>query len=261
MAYDDPPTPARLPQPAQGQRCAGCGHLEADPWARFCGVCGATLGGGGPVASGPPDQTAYLPASPPDPTAYGAPLPPVQTYNAVPTGPTQPVVYTIPAVGLLSAARMGAVVAAAFTLLPCVLFAFVGAWLVHAGRQLLQSWLSANVRVPIPVVSVDLHLNFVELLQLRSVFDVLIYWDDRLWMTFALLWLAPWAVWIVAGAVFGIVLAAFYNLLGKTGGGFQVTAVPAAAPPARRASQTPAWPSGPPPGPPASWPLPPEHRR
>jgi hypothetical protein len=152
-------------------------------------------------------------------------------------------------------------IAAAFTLLPCVLFAFAGAWIVHAGRQLLQSWLSASVRVPIPLVNVDLAMNFVDLLHLRPVLDALIYWDDRLWLTFALLWFAPWVVWIVAGAVFGILLAAIYNLLGKTGGGFQVTAVPVATPPARWSAPAAGWPAYPPPGPPASWPLPPERHR
>jgi hypothetical protein len=258
MAYDDPPTPAHPARPPQGQRCPGCGHLEPDLWARFCGVCGATLAPaaspGGIVSSPAGGATVQLPTASHDPPVrYGASPSPAPTYTAGPVGSwdrPQPVVYTVPSIGYLGPARIGAAVSAAFTLLPCVLFGFVGAWIVHGGRSLLNSWLNASVRVPVPLVNVDLNMNFIELLHLRSAFDFFIYWDDRLWLTFAILWLTPWAVWIVAGAFFGILLAGVYNLVGKLGGGVRVTLVPTAGPPA-----------GPPSGSPTAWPPPSEYRR
>jgi hypothetical protein len=168
----------------------------------------------------------------------------------------------VPSVGYLAPARIGAAVSAAFTLLPCVLFAFAGAWLVHAARDRVQSWQNASVRVPVPVVSVDLNMNFVDLLHLRDIFNVLIYWDDRLWLTFAILWLAPWLVGIVGGALFGVLLAAIYNLIGNLGGGIKVTLVPTADPAAGAGMALTGWAPGPPSGPSAGWPPPPpEHRR
>jgi hypothetical protein len=188
---------------------------------------------------------------------------PVQGY-AAPVGPAvgpQPIVYTVPSVGFSGAARIGAAVAAGFTLVPCVLFGFAGAWLIHAARNLLASWLSASVHVPVPVVSVDLGMNFVELLHLRPVFDSLVYWDDRLWLTFAVLWLVPWALGILSGALFGVLLAAIYNLVGKLDGGVRVTLVPTTLPPARSAAPSPAWPAGPPAGSSTTWPGPSGQRR
>jgi hypothetical protein len=143
------------------------------------------------------------------------------------------VVYRVPAVGLWGSARIGAAVSATFTLLPCLLMGFVGAWCVHALRLLLDSWLAASVPVPVPLVKVDLTMNFVELLHLRVIHDLLISWDNRLWVTFAVVWLIPWALWILAGALFGLVLAMIYNLVGSMGGGLRLTLSPdETAPPA-----------------------------
>src|SRR5690242_1966282 len=69
MPYDDSPTPANLGRSPQGQRCGSCGHLEPDQWARFCGVCGGTLGQGGGPAGGqgaPPPAVTREP-----PVRYG----------------------------------------------------------------------------------------------------------------------------------------------------------------------------------------------
>jgi hypothetical protein len=155
--------------------------------------------------------------------------------------------YRVPSVGIGGAARMGAGISAACTLLPCLLMAFAGAWGVHAARKLLDSWLAANVRVPVPLVSVDLTMNFVELLHVRPLYDLLISWDDRLWLTFAILWLIPWGLWIVAGALFGLMVALIYNLVGKAGGGLHVTLAPEeTGPPA-------IWSEPMSPGPPPTW--------
>lgn len=250
MAYDDSPTPAGMSRGSQGLRCASCGHVEPDPWARFCGVCGAGFSQPGIRPPGPPPVQRPV-AQPVQPQPYGA------APTGAPFGPAsypQPIVYTIPSVGFGGPARIGAAVAAAFTLLPCVLFAFVGSWLIHAGRELLQSWLNASVRVPVPVVSVDLNMNFIQLMKLQPIFDVFIYWDDRLWLAFALLWLVPWALWIVSGAIFGVLLAAVYNMIGKLGGGMRVTLAPPSTAQARPAVSSTVWPAGTQPGPPPAWP-------
>jgi hypothetical protein len=172
---------------------------------------------------------------------------------ASPPAYLQPVVYTVPSVGYLGPARIGAAVTAAFMLLPCVTLGFIGAWLVHAGRRLLDSWLVASIPVPIPITPINLPMNFVDLLRLRPVYDVLIYWDDRLWLTFAILWLVPWVAWIVAGTIFAVVLAAIYNLVGKLGGGIRVTMVPTSATPLGPPAATSAWTPGQP-GSSAPWP-------
>ena len=80
--------------------------------------------------------------------------------------------------------------------------------------------------VPVPLVSVSITMNFIELLHLRAIYDQFISWDDRLWLTFAVLWLVPWAVWILAGALFGLMLAMIYNLVGTMGGGLRLTVSP-----------------------------------
>jgi len=245
MTYDDPPTPAGVNRPSGGQRCPACGHVEPDAWARFCGVCGGTLGPGDAAAGSPAASTAQLAAVPPEPVARYRPAPPAQP---------QSIVYTVPSVGLGGAARLGAAVSAAFLLVPCVLFGFAGAWGVHALRSLLASWQTASVRVPVPLVNVDLTMNFVDLLHLRPTFDSLIYWDEHLFLAFAILWLAPWVLGIIAGALFGVLLAAVYNLVGKLDGGVRVTLVPSVAAPASAAVPATAWPSGPPPGSSTTWP-------
>jgi hypothetical protein len=157
------------------------------------------------------------------------------------------IMYRVPSVGIGGAARMGAGVSAAFTLLPCLIVAFLGSWGVHALRKLLDSWLAANVRVPVPLVNVDLTMNFVELLHVRPLYDQLISWDERLWLAFAILWLVPWALWIVAGALFGLMVALIYNMVGKAGGGLHVTL-------ARDDTAVPAiWSEPMSPGPPPTW--------
>ena len=126
---------------------------------------------------------------------------------------------------------------------------------------MLESWQSATVKIPIPLVSVDLGMNFVDLLHVRPILNDLVYWDDRLWLAFAILWLGPWVVWIIAGALFGVVLGAIYNLIGKLGGGMRVTMSPTATPgggtrlPPAQLARRPA------PAPPGGWPSPPVQRR
>jgi hypothetical protein len=166
-------------------------------------------------------------------------------------GQGEPVVYTIPSIGFGSPARIGAAVGAAFTLLPCVLFAFAGVALIHRSRQLLDSWRNASIPVPVPLVTVNLNMNFIDLLNLHRLYDRLVYWDEHLWLAFALLWLLPWIVWIVAGALFGVLMALIYNVIAKLGGGMRVTLQPSAI----RASAPPAGAGGwqPPPGQ-AGWP-------
>jgi hypothetical protein len=264
MTYDDQPTPANLGRSPQGQRCASCGHTEPDRWARFCGVCGGTLGAGGAALAGGGVAPGPTPGREP-PVRYGTVAPASQPYAAVPAQQAaqvsqvdhaQSVLYTVPSVGFGGPARLGAAVAAGFTLLPSVLFAFLGAWLVHWGRDTLNSWQTAVVQVPVPLVNVSLGMNFIDLLHMRRVFDILIYWDDRLWLTFVILWLVPWVVWILAGAFFGVLLATIYNTMGKMGGGMRVTMVPAASPGQPYAQST-AWSSSPP----AAWSGPPQQRR
>jgi hypothetical protein len=137
-----------------------------------------------------------------------------------------PLVYRVPSIGLGGAARIGAAVVAAFSLVPCILVAFAGSWGVHAARQMFDTWQSASVRIPAVVTSVDLTMNFVDLLRLRPIYETLISWDDRLWMTFTVLWLVPWIGSIVAGALFAILLALVYNIVGGMGGGLRVTVTP-----------------------------------
>ncbi|MCC7370895.1 MAG: hypothetical protein IT306_20950 [Chloroflexi bacterium] len=267
--YQDPHAADGSARPQQGQRCAACGQLEADPWARFCGVCGGALGTtAAPVAGrvgghGPSAAPAPFPPPaqyPPQPGAAGAAYPPMQRPGPAPAAPygggvpaaNVPVEYTIPSIGFGGPARIGAAVGASFMLLPCVLFAFGGVWLIHWSRELLDSWRSATVQVPVPVVSVNLNMNFIDLLRLHAVYDMLVYWDGHLWLAFGLLWLLPWVLWIVAGSLFGMLMALVYNIIGKIGGGMRVTLRPsdpgsgAAAGPWPTQQQPAAWP-GPPP--------------
>lgn len=173
----------------------------------------------------------------------------------------QPVVYTIPSVGFGGPARVGAAVTGAFMLLPCVLFAFVGSWLLHQIRETMDIWLRGSVRLPVQFVSVDLPLNFIDLLGMREVYDKVTYWDDRLWLVFFALWLVPWFTWIISGSLFAVLLAAIYNMVGKAGGGIRMTMTPAnaasfsrpAGPPVGPQS-LPAWAPNPPPGSATAWP-------
>lgn len=174
----------------------------------------------------------------------------VQPSTAAPVGVVGSggqVVYRVPSVGLWGSARIGAAVSAASTLLPCLLLGFLGAWGVHALRRLLDSWLAASVPVPVPLVRVDLTMNFIELLQLRPIYNMLISWDDRLWLTFAIIWLIPWVISILGGALFGLVLALIYNLVGSMGGGLRLTLSPDEAIPPET------WSAPMSPGPPPTW--------
>lgn len=228
--YDDQRTAGRPPSPPDGQRCIACGHIHTDPWARFCGVCGAALVPGGrpgtPVQGASGEPTVQPSAAPLGPYARpGTPSP----SKAGPTASADRehlTIYTVGSLGYGDMARIGAAVSAAFALVPCVLFGFAGAWLVHAGRDLLESWQRGSVRASLSLASVDIGMNFIELLRLRPIFDAFVYWDDRLWLTFALLWLIPWAVAIVAGALFGLVFAMVYSLIHKRGGGARVALAP-----------------------------------
>src|SRR5213079_1836460 len=104
-----------------------------------------------------------------------------------------------------------------------------------------DSWLRATVAVPVPLVSVNLTMNFIELLHLQSIHSLLISWDKRLWLAFAVLWLIPWAIWIISGALFGVLLAFIYNLVRNMGGGLRITLTPSevAAPAAWSAPMSP----------------------
>ncbi|MFN8525749.1 MAG: hypothetical protein U0821_21835 [Chloroflexota bacterium] len=126
----------------------------------------------------------------------------------------------MPYVGFASLAGIGAGVSAIVWLLPSLVFAFAGTAFVHWLRGLLEFWAKQEARVP--VIGVGLPLNFVSLLRLQGLHDAAVFWDDRLVLAFAMLWLLPWVFWIVMGAIFAWVLALIYNTLGKVGGGVRV---------------------------------------
>jgi hypothetical protein len=252
--YEDPNRPAGSSHPPQGQRCAACGQFEADPWARFCGVCGGPLAAAaaGRGSGSGPAPTVYPPAGgpgyqPPQPMHAPAPVAP---YARGPIAQDEPIIYTIPSVGFSGPARIGAAVSAAFMLLPCVLFAFGVIWLIHWARDLMDSWRSAQISVPAVVTTVNVNINFLDLMRLHAVHDKLVYWDEHLWLAFALLWLVPWVAWIIAGVLFAVLMALIYNLIGKMGGGMRVTLRPsttrAGGPPAGNWQQPPQnWPPAP----------------
>jgi hypothetical protein len=232
----------------QGQYCPTCGRFEPDVWARFCGACGGTLDAPGssgtePGAGSTSGRAPAMPTPQVPPTPHYAPSYPAA---AATYGIADPrMVYRIPSVGIWGAARIGAAVVAAFSLIPCLAIGFVTAWLVHQTRVLLDSWQSAALRVPAIVTNVDVRLNFIDLLQLRSLLDVATYWDDRLWMTFAIAWLVPWFVVIVGGVLFAVLLAVVYNIVGGMGGGLRVSVTPdGVAAPQAWSSQPPSapWP-------------------
>src|SRR4051812_18960946 len=142
--HDDITDPRGHRPAPQGIRCRACGRIEPDPGAHFCGVCGATLnqvGGGGYGA-----DTVQLGQSGGAAPAHYEPAVPTYAHAPVPAststiGRGGQIVYRVPSVGLWGSARIGAAVSAAFTLLPCLLIGFIGAWGVHALRLLLDSWL------------------------------------------------------------------------------------------------------------------------
>lgn len=111
-------------------------------------------------------------------------------------------------------------------LLPCVLFAFAVTWFIHWARNLMDSWRSATISVPAVVTTVSVNINFLDLMRLHAIHEKLVYWDERLWLAFAGLWLLPWIMWIIAGALFAVLMALIYNVIGKMGGGMRVTLRP-----------------------------------
>jgi hypothetical protein len=151
---------------------------------------------------------------------------PVAPYTPGLIAQDEPIIYTIPSVGFSGPARIGAAVSAAFMLVPCVLFAFAVTWLIHWARDLMDSWRSAQISVPAVVTTVNVNVNFLDLMRLHAVHGKLVYWDEHLWLAFAVVWLVPWVVWIIAGALFAVLLALIYNLIGKMGGGMRVTLRP-----------------------------------
>jgi hypothetical protein len=83
-----------------------------------------------------------------------------------------------------------------------------------------------------------------------------VYWDDRIVLLFALLFLLPWLFSIVSGALYGTTLAGIYNAVGASTGGMRVTLVPGNVPPSGAPPQQVAWQPGPPSGQPPqpAWP-------
>jgi hypothetical protein len=161
----------------------------------------------------------------------------------------------VPSVNLVGAAQIGAAISAMFSVVPCLLFAGIACKLVSDLRWVLDSWTTASFRVPIPVVAVDVPVNYIDLFRLRSLYNFMIYWDDRVVLLFVLLFLAPWIFSIISGALYGTTLAAIYNAVGATTGGMRVTLVPGSGSGAPQGQPLPqqTWAPGPPAQPPA-WP-------
>lgn len=183
-------------------------------------------------------MTAYAPT--PSPTHIG-PAP-------------QQAVYAVPTIDLVGAGQIGAAVSAVFNLLPCLLFAWGCSSLVSGTRWVLDALTTASIRVPVPLASIDVPVNYIDLFRLRSFYNFMVYWDDRLWLVFALLFLVPWVVSIVGGALYGGTLAAIYNMVGKASGGMRVTLVPTQGGQHGQSVGPSTWPSGPQPGAPPAWP-------
>ena len=248
MSYDAFAPTGRFPRP-EGRVCSACGRTEADAAARFCGVCGAVLHEP-PVHDSNPARTVHdsYPARPvrdphpaPSVPAVDTPYGPGATIDyhdpsphlPAPSGPAAVLrpasaSYAIPYVGFAALARVGAAVSAAFALLPCLVFAFAGSWLVQWLRSTLDFWSGQRLNLPVigSFLGSTLNLNFVTLLRLEGLHDLVIYWDDRLVLAFALLWLVPWVLAIVGGAVFAGILALVYNAFGRLAGGVEVEIVP-----------------------------------
>jgi hypothetical protein len=187
------------------------------------------------VAQPAQPMQAYAPA----PGQYGAPQPLPRT------------VYAVPSVNLVGAAQIGAAISAVFGLIPCLLFAGFIAKMVSDLRWMLDSWITASFRVPVPVIAVDVPVNYIDLFRMRALYDFVVYWDDHIVVLFALLFLLPWIFSIISGALYGTTLAGIYNAVGATTGGVRVTLVPGNAsppPPPAASLQQAGWHSGPPPG-------------
>jgi len=263
--YEDPHSSARQGHPTQGPRCPGCGNVDPDPLARFCGVCGSAMGAVPAPAASPMAPTAQVPQVPSYgyevPARLAPPAPPMQPYVAGPLGPgpaLQAGVYAVPFVDLVGAGQIGAAVSAVFSLVPCLLLAWGVSSFVSGLRWVLDSLTAASIRVPIPLASVEVPVNYIDLFRLRSFYNSMIYWDDRLWLVFLLVFLVPWVFSIVGGALFGGTLAAIYNMVGKASGGMRVRLVPPQTHPSGPAMQPVAWTGGqlpgPPPGQSPGWP-------
>jgi hypothetical protein len=176
----------------------------------------------------------------------------------------QPTVYAVPSINLVGAGQIGAAISAIFSLLPCLAFAWLVSALVSGVRWMLDSWTGASLRIPIPIASIDVPVNYIDLFRLRWVYDRVIFWDDQLWLAFILAFLIPWAIFIIAGALFVGLLALIYNAVSKTSGGMRMTLVSTQLPPGGHAGPPVAWSPGPPPGQPQGWPnqnWPPDQRR
>ncbi|HZO25249.1 MAG TPA: hypothetical protein VFH48_04560 [Chloroflexota bacterium] len=260
--YDDRTNPPHQARQAHGQRCPGCGNLDPDPLARFCGVCGTAMGHLAAPPASPTGPTAQFPAPTHgyDPPARRAPAPPpMQSYVPGPSpasfgpGPSQ-AVYAVPSIDLVGAGQIGAAISAVFNLIPCLLFAWGCTSLVSGTRWVLDALTTASIRVPVPLASIDVPVNYIDLFRLRPFYNFMVYWDDRLWLVFALLFLVTWVVSIIGGALYGGTLAAVYTMVGKASGGMRVTLVPTQSAPLGQPSPPAAWQPGPPAGAPPAWP-------
>lgn len=228
--------------------------MEPDAWARFCGVCGTTMTPA-PLATAGTAGQVIPPAMEPgqvQPYVTGYTPSPAAPALLVPTPAAQAVdqsgraVYTVPSVGWLGPMRIGAAVSGAFALLPCLGLGALAASFVHSTRLMMDSWQAATVRVPLPVGSADVTMNFIDLLKIRELYDKVIYWDERLWMVFATWFLFPWILLILGGAIFGLLLATIYNMVGAAGGGVQVTVEPVRPRSGQVVAAPQPWPVGPP---------------
>lgn len=188
-----------------GWTCAACGRLEVSADARFCGSCGGPL----VPATAARADTSELQHAPALSTA-------LHRTSTLASGGN----YAVPYMGYIALAKVGAGVAALVWLFPCFFLAVFGTSAVHYIRTTLDVLARQQARVP--VVGVDLPLNFVTLLRLEALHRFSIYWDDRLAFLFAAVWLAPWAGMIIGGAVFAVAVALVYNVVGKVSGGVQV---------------------------------------
>ncbi len=127
-------------------------------------------------------------------------------------------------VSLLAFARMGALVGAAVSLLPCLLFAVVGVMFVDWLGWLLESWVLHGIRINLGDAGGPMTL--AQLLGLYDVHLSISLWQEhRLW-TFAALWLVPWVVLTAIAALFAIFLALLYNLVAALSGGGSGDAIP-----------------------------------
>jgi hypothetical protein len=215
---------------------------------------------GAAPAGGPTGPTAQFPAHGYDQPAFRPPVAPPMAAQV--TGPTHagmgrgaiPVVYAVPSIDLVGAGQIGAAISAVFNLLPCLLFAWGASSLVSGVRWVLDALTTASIRVPVPLAAIDVPVNYIDLFRLRSFYNFMIYWDDRLWLVFSLLFLIPWVLSIVGGALYGGTLAAIYNMVGKTSGGMRVTLVAPVGPPVGQSSPPASWAPGPQPGQQPAWP-------